>query len=211
MLIKDRVASRSTLTVPEAEEKGKAEGEPRKSPWYLFNDFLVRNISEEEALGFPNTWKIPAVLFFEREDAQVIDFSTLPTEPDRGILCQDLSISWNRDPARIRHSVLKPEEMPQPGTLVSIDAEFVALNQEELEIRSDGTRSVIRPSRLTLARVSVLRGEGPDEGKPFIDDHIYTREPIVDYLTQFSGIMRECHRIRPKSRFSLLTFARVRT
>lgn len=58
-------------------------------------------------------------------------------------------------------------------------------------MRSDGTRSVIRPSRLTLARVSVLRGEGPDEGKPFIDEHIHTREPVVDYLTQFSGILRE--------------------
>lgn len=62
-------------------------------------------------------------------------------------------------------------------------------------MRSDGTRSVIRPSRLTLARVSVLRGEGPDEGKPFIDEHIHTREPVVDYLTQFSGILRESGRL----------------
>lgn len=60
--------------------------------------------------------------------------------------------------------------------------------QEETEYRSDGTHRVIRPARLSLARVSVLRGDGPKEGVPFIDDHIHTSEVIVDYLTEFSGI-----------------------
>jgi PAB-dependent poly(A)-specific ribonuclease subunit 2 len=43
---------------------------------------------------------------------------------------------------------------------------------------------------MTLARVSVLRGEGSRTGVPFIDDHILTLEPIADYLTEFSGIRR---------------------
>ena len=64
--------------------------------------------------------------------------------------------------------------------------------QEETEYRSDGTKKVLRPARLSLARVSVLRGygskEGSKEGVPFIDDHIHTSEVIVDYLTEFSGI-----------------------
>ena len=60
--------------------------------------------------------------------------------------------------------------------------------QEETEFRSDGTIHVIRPARLSLARVSVLRGDGPKEGVPFIDDHIHTSDVIVDYLTEFSGI-----------------------
>ena len=62
------------------------------------------------------------------------------------------------------------------------------MQQEETEFRSDGTKKVLRPARLSLARVSVLRGEGPNEGVPFIDDHIHTSEVIVDYLTEFSGI-----------------------
>ena len=62
--------------------------------------------------------------------------------------------------------------------------------KEETEFRSDGTKKVIRPARLSLARVSVLRGDGSQKGVPFIDDHIHTSETIVDYLTEFSGI--EC-------------------
>jgi hypothetical protein len=64
--------------------------------------------------------------------------------------------------------------------------------QEETEYRSDGTNRIIRPARLSLARVSVLRGDGPKEGVPFIDDHIHTSEVIVDYLTEFSGIKCKC-------------------
>jgi len=63
-------------------------------------------------------------------------------------------------------------------------------SQEESEFRSDGTTRVIRPARLSLARVSALRGDALHQGIPFIDDYIHTSEIIVDYLTEFSGINR---------------------
>lgn len=87
------------------------------------------------------------------------------------------------------HRVLRPEtEAPVAGSHVAIDAEFVSLQEKEIDIKSDGTRETIRPERLGLARVSVLRGSGEDEGLPFINDYITISEPVVDLLTQYSGI-----------------------
>lgn len=54
---------------------------------------------------------------------------------------------------------------------------------------SSGERETIRPIVYALARVSVLRGSGTSEGTPFIDDYITSKEPIVDYLTSYSGIV----------------------
>jgi PAB-dependent poly(A)-specific ribonuclease subunit 2 len=121
-------------------------------------------------------------------------------------LCQSLpdTIS-NRDPSLIQHEYLDEDEMPKPGTMVAIDAEFVLMqqvrsstdelvsnlynpSQEETDFRSDGSKKVLRPARLSLARVSVLRGGEHKQGVPFIDDHIHTSEPVANYLTEFSGI-----------------------
>ncbi|POW13561.1 hypothetical protein PSHT_07745 [Puccinia striiformis] len=143
---------------------GQSKGEDDGSSWFLFNDFLVKKISQDEALSFPACWKVPCVLYYE------------------------INLSKCRDLNKIRHEVLKEEELPKKGDLVAIDAEFVSLQQEEVDYKSDGTKLVRRPSQMTLARVSVLRGEGSKTGVPFIDDHIQTFEPIADYLTEFSGI-----------------------
>lgn len=93
-----------------------------------------------------------------------------------------------RSEIKRQYKLLTNQEAPKPGTLVAMDAEFVMLQQEETEIISDGTKSLVRPKQLSLARVSVIRGEGPEKGVPFIDDFIITRDVIVDYLTEFSGI-----------------------
>lgn len=93
------------VTVPEAEDR-----EDLLSPWFVFNDFSVQNISEEEALSFPGKWKVgqlhtlntrtliisqvPAILYLERVDCQgQFDYSGLSETIDPSILSQDTSIS----------------------------------------------------------------------------------------------------------------------
>lgn len=135
-----------------------------------------------------NTKQTPAVVILERVDAaQVLDLGKLPTRLQPDVLYKDVSMAWNRRNHLVKHKTLTPDELPQPGTLVAIDAEFVALQQEEMEFRSDGTKSILRPSHMSLARVSVLR----ENEVPFIDDYILTSETVADYLTEFSGIKSE--------------------
>lgn len=130
----------------------------------------------------------PSIIILERVDSDsALDLAKLPTRLKPDVLFQDVSMAWNRRSHMIKHTPLTPEELPQPGTLVAIDAEFVALQQEEMEFRSDGTKNILRPSHMSLARVSVLR----EDEVPFIDDYILTSESVVDYLTEFSGIKSE--------------------
>lgn len=39
--------------VPDAEGQSDLD-----SPWFIFNDFAVQNVSEREALSFPDKWKV---------------------------------------------------------------------------------------------------------------------------------------------------------
>ncbi|KAH6605888.1 hypothetical protein Trco_005041 [Trichoderma cornu-damae] len=170
---------------------GHAEAEaPSRSQWHIFNDFLVRSVSAEEALTFNTSWKVPSVVAFQIKNANNKLDNEWKDNIDTSLLYQDLnpsSLAENKT-----YTLLHPAtERPGPSTIIALDTEFVAVRQPEIEMNSDGERETIRPIVYALARASVIRGQGEYEGVPFIDDYISIKEPIVDYLTSYSGITEE--------------------
>ncbi|KAI8935577.1 poly(A)-specific ribonuclease [Plenodomus lindquistii] len=154
--------------------------------WHLFNDFLVRPIPREEALRFEPSWKLPSVLNFQLKSARNKIDDSWKQSLDTSILYRWWSS--NPPPPEDKFKLLQHAEAPLPGYPVAIDAEFIRLQAEEIEMKADGTRQTIRPDRKGLARVSVCRGSGEQAGLPFIDDYIAVTEQVVDYLTEWSGI-----------------------
>ncbi|KAM4796936.1 PAN2-PAN3 deadenylation complex catalytic subunit PAN2 isoform 2-T2 [Rhinophrynus dorsalis] len=156
--------------------------------WYLFNDFLIEPVDKYEAVQFDMTWKVPAILFYSKRNLNTKYNLTIKNPIETSVLLAEASLARKQRKCHATFIPLQLNEMPQAAELVGLDAEFVTLNQEEAELRSDGTKSTIKPSQMSVARITCVRGQGPNEGVPFIDDYISTQEQVVDYLTQYSGI-----------------------
>lgn len=179
--------------LPESEHEKYADGQ-----WYIFNDFSISPVPMQEAVWFTLDWKVPCVLYytstevFNMEDNQLHDHGVDPFTREANK--ENASVN----PASNAHSSsaavptvcspLSASELPKRGDLVAMDAEFVTLNPEENEIRADGKTATLKPSHMSVARITCIRGSGAKEGVPFMDDYISTSEEVVDYLTKFSGI-----------------------
>ncbi|KAI9054308.1 hypothetical protein LZ554_001476 [Drepanopeziza brunnea f. sp. 'monogermtubi'] len=157
---------------------------PEKSQWHLFNDFLVRPITAAEALTFNTIWKLPSVITYQMK--------TYNNKIDDGwkqnLDTQLLYMDSNPNSVKTYRPLAFPQEAPTEGTIIALDTEFVSVRRPEIEVNAKGDRTTVRPTVHALARVSIVRCSGEDEGLPFIDDYIHIRDTVVDYLTEYSGI-----------------------
>ncbi|KAL2069699.1 hypothetical protein VTL71DRAFT_14378 [Oculimacula yallundae] len=159
---------------------------PEESRWHLFNDFLVRPIKAAEALTFNTTWKLPSVITYQvKAYNNKIDDNWKQTL-DTKVLYMDA----NANPVKTYRPLAFPQEAPVEGTIIALDTEFVSVRRPEIEVNAKGDRTTVRPIVYALARVSVVRCSGEDEGLAFIDDYIHIRDTVVDYLTEYSGIRK---------------------
>lgn len=78
-------ANANKKTVAHAEQEA-----PGQSQWHLFNDFLVRSVSTDEALTFNTSWKVPSVVSFQIKEANNKIDSTWKHQLDTSILYHDL-------------------------------------------------------------------------------------------------------------------------
>lgn len=74
-----------------------------------------------------------------------------------------------------------------PGDIVALDAEYVMLrwgnDRDELaSMRRE------RTPLMTLARVSCILSKHAKDERTIMDDYVATPEPVLDYVTKFSGI-----------------------
>nr|POE75484.1 pab-dependent poly(a)-specific ribonuclease subunit pan2 [Quercus suber] len=175
--------------------------------WHLVNDFLVRPISQEEALLFDSRWKLPSVITYQAKSRSHVIDNSWKTAIDTSILYRSVA-QPAIDPDYVFRSLSAAESLPCSETHCAIDAEFVRLRREEIDIGADGSRRITRPARSGLARVSVLRGDGTDQELPFMDDYISIHEDIDDYLTQYSGLQLGDLTIGT-SRFTLVSLKEV--
>lgn len=140
------------IKIPANEEKEPAEG-----AWYIFNDISISPVSAQEAVWFSLDWKVPCVLYYSSDE--VIGSKSEVIQPiTQDVFGEDKCLARSGGTSGITFTPLAASELPKPGELVAMDAEFVTLNQEEAELRSDGKMSTIKPSHMSVARITCIRG-----------------------------------------------------
>lgn len=130
----------------------------KNDQWFLFNDFCIKPVSKDEVFQVKLDWKIPCILFYKntKADWDAIVSGIVDSPLTSSLFDETASNSMN--PYDVKFLPLSKDEIPMKGDLVAMDAEFVTLSPEESEIRSDGIMNTIKPSHLSVARITCIRG-----------------------------------------------------
>jgi len=165
-----------------------------RDKWVLFNGFVISDSVLEDAIQFAKySWKEPCILFYQRVSMEKKIAVPTRMNPIASLglaaFLNPLSLSACAVLHRPRISPLRMNERVGPSMHVAIDCEFVAVEREETRVNPrTGKKTLVKPMRHSLARISLIRASGPDIGKCLLDDYIVGSEPVVDYLTRYSGI-----------------------
>lgn len=157
--------------------------------WVMLNGYNVSNTIIEDARAFHNRFKEPSLVVFRSIDEEEemsarskslrLARSSVPPEAMKTFSLtngtKSRSAEWQR-----------PSNLPGRGDLIAFDAEFVSVQEEESALTESGSKVVLREMRYAVGRISLIDCR---TRTVIIDDHVLPREPVVDYLTRFSGIV----------------------
>lgn len=162
--------------------------------WYLFNDFAVKRAEVENVVKFDMNWNVPISLFYIRRGTDERFHITPKIQHNMSVLEERLLNDHSISKAQFRlpptfTPIHSRDNIPGEGDLVALDAEFVSIAKEEAEIRSgQHKKATLKPAHMACARISAVYGNGPRQGQTLFDDYIKSSEPVVDYLTKYSGV-----------------------
>ena len=183
-------SSGGDVRVPCVSSREMAEGFDGNTQWFSWNDFVLRAVSEDEVFKAHSEWKRPCVALFTSTSigGRLSHLALDPVDPVATAADLSADFSLLTPPPMMQFApsftpLMESEWPVKAGSLVAIDAEFVAVTREQTRTDHRGRTIVIKPARLALARVSCVRGEGDMAGVPFIDSYVQQAEPVKPYCS----------------------------
>ena len=163
------------------------DNEVRGDEWICVNGYVVSNSTIGDVRDFSAKYREPSLVIYRSIESVVNDGEE--SEPDKH--------THSSLPAHVLNtnsltsspkSLLAPQSMDKPsfGKLLAFDAEFVSVGEEDAALTEAGSKVILRETRYAVARISVIDCV---TNKPILDDYVLPREPVVDYLTRFSGVV----------------------
>lgn len=166
--------------------------------WTLFNDFSISPSKEVDARIFSD-WRFPCVIFFMKSESSAVlwkngslyeSYSSVPRVRLPATSIMNLNSISSVPCVPMQHPTsYHPASLPP----LAFDAEFVSVEVEKVEIDARGQRIVHDEGRQVVARISIIECS-PSLDSQFrllVDDYILPIEPVVDYVTRFSGLHEE--------------------
>lgn len=160
----------SRLAAAKAQLDACRESKPG-TDWVSINGFVVAKSCVDDARDFRANYKEPSIVVFRAVDEDDSTPKVIHQINNSPMFCELTGSS---------------QIVPSAGDLLAFDAEFVSVGDEESILTETGSKLTIREMRYAMARISVL---DCNTRTVILDDHVLPREPVVDYLTRFSGIV----------------------
>jgi PAB-dependent poly(A)-specific ribonuclease subunit 2 len=177
--------------------------------WVAVNGFVVSDTDIGDVRTFDVPYKEPLLVIFRSIEPMSSDMKTSKSKSSKA-RSESSSTTTTSTNDQIPLDVIRTSSitnnakspyfvhqrnmvLPGRGEIVALDTEFVAVAEEESILTASGSKLIIRETRHVIARISVVDGRTNvnTRGCIIFDDHVQPIEPVVDYLTRFSGIVEQ--------------------